>query len=359
MILPKRINPIIKLTEKCNYACEFCRYSKHRQVDDGIPEKLVKKIILECFNYNMKNGILNMNVIFHGGEPLLYGAKRLSKLLEEINQEINDGFIVEYSIQTNSSLWSDEWMSVFKKYGFDVGISLDGPTSLNGHFGVNQDDAVNDAVEAYHRMKKEGIRCGFLSVITDRHLTALNELFDFYINNNIESVGLCYCYNKFDGDSVDPVKLGKWLIELYELYFNTHSRISIREFDMVTRRVLKHPHNECSMSCRESCGSYITITPRGLVEFCDDYDLDEGRKNALGNLHDSSLIDIICGEKYQKIKKASLEILQNECKYCEVFDLCRCGCSRNDENGKNYFCETYKLLYPYIQNKVIKYLDKR
>ena len=359
MVFPNRINPIIKLTERCNYACEFCRYSKHRQTDDGISEKLVKKIILESHDYNVQNGLINMNVIFHGGEPLLYGAKRLLALLDDISNSITDGFVIDYSIQTNASLISDEWIQIFKKYDFNVGISLDGPISLNGHFGSNQDSAVDNAINAYHIMKKEKIHCGFLSVITDKHLDELTEFFDFYMKNKIESIGLCYCYNKFDGDSVDPVELGQWLIKLYDLYFNAPYRISIREFDMVTRRVLKHPHNECSMSCRESCGSYITLTPKGLIEFCDDYDLDYGRKNAIGDLNNNSLTEIISSEKYQKAKAASIEILYRKCKKCEVFELCRCGCPRSDTNGENYFCDTFKIIYPHIQKKVLEYLEKR
>lgn len=359
LYLPKYINPIIKLTEQCNYSCSFCRYSQHRQRDFGIPEQLVIKLILECYAYNRTNGIRNMNVIFHGGEPLLYGKDRLSTILEKIEKEIPKDFSIEYSIQTNSSLLSDSWIDLFKEYNFDVGISLDGPIQVNGHYGINKESSVDNAVSAYHLLKDNGIDCGFLSVITNEHLNELNGFFEFFIDNEIESVGLCYCYNKFDGDSVDPTMLGKWLVGLYELYFNASRRINIREFDLISRRVLNHPHNACSMSCRESCGSYITITPDGNVEFCDDYDLDEGRVNSLGNLNCQSLLQILKESKYQIMKKQSMEILQQKCTSCEVFDLCRCGCSRNDNNGNNFFCDTYKILYPYIQNRILNYLKEQ
>ena len=359
MYLPSHINPIIKLTEKCNYACEFCRYSNHRQSDKGIPEHLIIKMITECYDYNKKNGIKNMNVILHGGEPLLYGENRLSKVLDEIKCLIEDDFSIEYSIQTNSSLLSDGWIKIFKDYNFDVGISLDGPIQLNGHYGSNREDAVNDAVAAYHLLQNQGIHCGFLSVITDKHLENINCFFDFLIQNDIKSVGLCYCYNKFDGDSIDPIKLGKWLIDLYELYFSSLKKIRIREFDMVTRRILNHPHNACAMSCRESCGSYLTITPSGGIEFCDDYDLDEARNNSLGNINDMSIIQILENDKYQRMKQKSLEIVNGKCNSCEVFELCRSGCSRNDIEEINYFCDTYKMLYPHIQKRVLEYLEKR
>lgn len=359
MLLPVRINPIIKLTERCNYSCEFCRYANHRQSDSGISENLVIKFIRECISYNKMNDNANMNIIFHGGEPLLYGIKRLRGILETIKKDLDDDFIIEYSIQTNSSLISDEWIELFKEYNFDVGISLDGPDGLNGHFGHNRERAVEDALMVYKKMRKERVHCGFLSVITDRHLENLKEFYDFIIDSGIESVGLCYCYNKFDKDSVDPVKLGKWLVELYELYFNAPKKVRIREFDLITRRVLNKPLNACSMSCREGCGNYITITPDGKLEFCDDYDLDEGRKNSLGNLNDKSLLQILKSGQYQYMKNESIKIIKDKCNDCSVYDLCRGGCSRNDIENGNFFCDTYKIIYPYIQNRVLEYLDKR
>ena len=102
------------------------------------------------------------------------------------------------------------------------------------------------------------------------------------------------------------------MCKLFDLYFNSNYKINIREFQMVVRRVLKHPHNECTMSCRESCGTYLTLTPNGIIEFCDDYDLDEGRNNSLGNLNTQTLSEILVSEKYQKVKDKSVEIVEKK-----------------------------------------------
>ena len=355
MLLPERINPIIKLTEKCNYKCSFCRYANHRQNDDGVSEELINKMVLESIKYNIANGTNNINVIFHGGEPLLYGHERLLPVLKFIQKNTPEDFSVEYSVQTNSSLITEEWIKIFKKYGFDVGISLDGPPELNGHMMTNSEDAVKNALDVYRTLKEHGVHCGFLSVITNSHLSKLNSFFDFLMDNDIDSIGLCYCYSKMDGNNVDPEKLGKWLIDFYELYFSAPKRIHIREFDMITRRVLKHPHNACSMSCRKNCGTYLTLTPNGYIEFCDDYDLDFGRKNALGNLYEQSLEDIVKGDQYQLLRGSALDIVEKKCKICDVYTLCRGGCARNDVSGQNYFCETFKTLYPYIERKVLSF----
>ena len=352
MIIPEKINPIIKLTERCNYNCEFCRYANHSKFDTGIDEKLVIKMVLESIAFNKEHGNNRINIIFHGGEPLPYGAERLASILEYIKKKNEFDTVIDYSIQTNSSLISDEWIDIFEQFNFDVGISLDGPPELNAHWRLNPKESVIEAVNKYHMLRDRGVRCGFLSVITNTHLVKMKEFFDFFVDNKIDSVGLCYCYSNTDGGNVDPEKLGEWLIRLYDLYYYSNYNIKIREFDTATRRIIKKIKNSHDITCRNNCGKYLTLMPSGRVDFCDDY---EGIP--LGNICEVSLCDIINGEQYRILKEKTLSIVSDKCMKCEVMYICKGGCARNDLKGSNYFCETYKVIYPYIEERVLSYLN--
>lgn len=356
MYMPNHINPIIKLTEACNYNCYFCRYANHRQQDNGICINYVQSLIYQCVEYNRKYGIQNMSIIFHGGEPLLYGLERLEEIMRIEKSFIENGFMISNSIQTNSSLLNNEWIEFFAKNNFSVGISLDGPIGMNGHIASSAKESENKALMAYHKMKNRGIDCGFLSVVTQNHLDAPDVFLNFFLENDITSVGLCYCFNQVDNENVDPIKLGAFLIKLYDLYFSTPKSIYIREFDMVTRLVLNRHRHECSMSCRQSCGSFLTITPDGNVEFCDDYSLD--RSGTLGNIKTNSLIDMLRSDAYQVKREQALRIVSEKCEKCSVYSLCKSGCMRNDYNGDNYFCETFKMLYPHIKQTILYYLER-
>lgn len=351
------INPIIKLTEGCNYNCYFCRYANQKRKDDGIDEDLIIKMVSESINFNKEHGKHKINVVFHGGEPLLYGAERLLAVLEYIHGSKEDNIVVEYSIQTNASLITSEWVDIFKKYNFDVGISLDGPPVLNEHWQIDRNKSVEEAVSKYHLLRKEKVSCGFLSVITNKHLLYLNEFFDFFVENKIDSLGLCYCYSQLGNDNVSPTQLGEWLIKLYELYYNTNYKINIREFDNATKRIIQKHKSSCDISCRNNCGSYLTLQPNGRVDFCDDY--DRGIECSLGNLNEVSLHDILDGVQYRTHRVNAFAIVEEKCMICDVRYICRGGCARNDSNGNNYFCETYKKVYPYIEEKVLSYLNGR
>lgn len=357
MIKPNRINPIIKLTEKCNYNCSFCRYANYRRYDKGISEELVKKMVLQSQEYTIRQGNPSLNVIFHGGEPLLYDYDRFSSLLEFLDKNTEPGFLIEYSIQTNSSLITEEWIKLFKRYNFDVGISLDGPASLNSHWRIDNENSIHDAIQKYRWLRDEGIRCGFLSVITNEHLSRVNEFFDFFIDNNIDSLGLCYCYSHFDDNCVDPVKLGNWLSDLFDLYFHSESTIRIREFDNIIKRVLQNRDSSFHFTCRKNCGKYLTINPNGNLFYCDDFEFATNNDYSLGNLESQSINEIINGNKYQTVTAYSNLIINKKCKFCNVYPLCRGGCPRHDTEKENYFCETYKIIIPYIEKRVLSYLD--
>ncbi len=350
MYYPDHINPIVKLTEVCNYHCDFCRYANHRQKDNGIEIGAVCSFICQCAEYNLSNGIKNMNIIFHGGEPLLYGLDRFRKIIEYEANLVALGMEISNSIQTNSSLITDDWISFFAKNNFSVGISIDGPLGLNGHIGMSAIEAQNSAISSYKALKENGVECGILSVITTKHLKYPNEFFNFLIDNDISSVGLCYCYNRIDNKNINPVSLGEFLVELYKLYYSSPKRIRIREFDMATRQILKRPRHECAMSCRESCGSFLTIRPDGYVEFCDDYDLK--REGTLGSIDNLTLQQLLETITYQEIRNRAIEIINSKCEKCKVYSICRSGCMRNDSEGTNYFCETFKILYPFIEKTV-------
>lgn len=353
MYYPDHINPIVKLTEACNYHCDFCRYANHRQKDNGIGTSAVCSFIRQCAEYNLSNGIKNMNIIFHGGEPLLYGLERFTKIIEYEANLAALGIEISNSIQTNSSLITDDWINFFAKNNFSVGISIDGPIGLNGHIGMSAIEAQNSAISSYRALKEKDVECGVLSVITSEHLNFPNEFFNFFIDNDISSVGLCYCYNSVDDKNVNPVSLGNFLVELYKLYFASSKRIRIREFDMATREILKRPRHECAMSCRKSCGTFLTIRPDGYVEFCDDYDLE--RKGTLGNINNLTLQELLETVTYQKTRNKATEIISSKCEKCEVYSICKSGCMRNDTERTNYFCETFKILYPFIEKTVHDY----
>lgn len=136
MFQPNRITPIIKLVENCNYTCSFCRYANHPPREGSMMSmEMCKHILEEVCLYNRKKGQNFVTLIFHGGEPLLWGKKRFREIYayEKELESRYEGFHFNNGMQSNGYLLDEEWMDIFKEMEMSVGISLDGPENMNFH----------------------------------------------------------------------------------------------------------------------------------------------------------------------------------------------------------------------------------
>lgn len=220
------ISPIIKVTEMCNFDCAFCRYSNHKQNTGIINVDTVKKILRESAEINVKTNS-KVKVLFHGGELLLWGIEHFYEIYE-YEKELSDKTGVKFtnSIQTNASLIDDDWISFFKTSHIGIGISLDGPIGTNAHFSRDESLSFKKTIAVLNKLKKQKVPFGILSVITNKHIANGAEgFYDFLVENSIKNCGLYYCYNPDDECSVDAEKLGYYLSDLFDLYFDGEARI--------------------------------------------------------------------------------------------------------------------------------------
>ena len=343
------ITPIIKVTENCNFSCEFCRYHTNERksiMDIETYETIVEK----ACEYNISHGWNHLNVIYHGGEPLLWGWQNFEKAMHfqnELKKRFPNITIIN-NVQTNGSLLNQQWIDFFKNNDFHIGVSIDGPTEINFH--KNFDDN-NSVLENICKLNQAGCKFGILSVITDAHDGCADKYYDFLVKNKIHSVGLCYCiYDDKKGITVNNEVLSSFLLKLFDRYYFGDYHLRVREFEYVMQLCLGAATNACTFSYRNKCGYALSILPNGDVFFCDQYSFDV---KALGNINKNSFFDIKSSNELKAIVDNARETAINECNRCEIHDICGGGCYRHLlPNGKNAFCETFKALYPHIQSTI-------
>src|SRR6516225_6980336 len=78
---------IVKLATRCNLDCTYCYWFRDRTVfekpsllTDDARRALLRKLEVHIAN----NGLRKFNLVFHGGEPLLFGKKRFAGFCEEL-----------------------------------------------------------------------------------------------------------------------------------------------------------------------------------------------------------------------------------------------------------------------------------
>ena len=351
------INPTIKLTEFCNFNCSYCEYrsfsytqKENRIINPELAIDIAKQCII--INANNKSGT---NFCWHGGEPLLYSVEKFRYILSEIQKYASAvGVTISHSIQTNGYLIDEDWLECFKDFHVMVGISLDGPESINGQ--QRKKGIVEVVLKNIQLLKDIGCFSGILTVLTENHKGKEKELFDFYCENDIQKVGFCKAYNADLSYTISNETLSEFLIRFFDVYMTSQYTLNVREFNAYISKILNRRHsNYCFVSCRNACGHFLTFNPNGDLFFCDDSYITD---NKLGNINDSDLSHLLNEDKYLQKFTMIKNIIEQECRYCEVFSICGCGCYRNDiENySRNYFCPTYKTVIKYIQQYIEKQL---
>lgn len=112
-----------------------------------------------------KNNVPIVHIAFHGGEPLLIDKSFYVEAVRTINTALK-GIQIIYILQTNGTLLTDEWYTLFKELNIQVGISIDGTEVHHNKFRVyhNKKGSFTDVIRGIKTRDRfsEG---GLISVI--------------------------------------------------------------------------------------------------------------------------------------------------------------------------------------------------
>ncbi|PKW18596.1 FxsB family cyclophane-forming radical SAM/SPASM peptide maturase [Saccharopolyspora spinosa] len=122
---------ILKTHSRCNLACDYCFV--YRMADQNwrhrpalMSAETVRQTAHRIAEHAEAHRLSGLEVVLHGGEPLLAGARRLAHTVMAVRQAVGSGTEVTASVQTNGSRLDREMLNTFALLGIRVGVSLDG-----------------------------------------------------------------------------------------------------------------------------------------------------------------------------------------------------------------------------------------
>ena len=127
---------IIKIHSRCNLACDYCYiYEMADQSWREQPKTMSRQVFDDTCRmigeHARRFGLPAVDLILHGGEPLLVGhrdleyfARRARELLEPINE-------VRVGMQTNGVLLDEEFLCICDQWDIRIGVSIDGDEKAN------------------------------------------------------------------------------------------------------------------------------------------------------------------------------------------------------------------------------------
>lgn len=181
---------IMKVNSRCNLACDYCyMYESVDKSWENQPMHMSRNVVdataQRAGEYAKKHGLPELAFIFHGGEPLLekpeffdYTASSLTRAVNEIT---NGQTITRFGVQTNLVQLNEDYLKVFKRWGIQVGASLDGNREANDRHRLyrNGKSSYDDVIRGWELLntgKYETLANGILAVV-DLKNDPLNDVY--------------------------------------------------------------------------------------------------------------------------------------------------------------------------------------
>src|SRR5271154_5298650 len=145
---------ILKVHSRCNLSCSYCYvYEMADQAWQSLPKRMSSavtgKAVERIADHAEEHNLDSVDIILHGGEPLLSGAEWLADLVGSLRARVPAQ--VNGAIQTNGTLLTRTMLDTLKSLGVGIGVSLDGDADATGRHrryanGGNSFDAVADGL---------------------------------------------------------------------------------------------------------------------------------------------------------------------------------------------------------------------
>lgn len=164
---------ILQPTSLCPLACTYCYLPQRHLKQDMTPA------VAAAVAAGIEPDWPPVEIVWHGGEPLAVGPRRLSELLEPF-EPLRRGGRVQQKVQTGATLITDAWCELFELYEIGVGVSIDGPRSVNHHRVNRAGQPMYDRVVAgIETLKRHDIPFIVLAVVSQDSTHRAVEVLDF------------------------------------------------------------------------------------------------------------------------------------------------------------------------------------
>lgn len=380
-IMVKPIGP------KCNLDCKYCFYlEKEVLFGDGERWKMDDEL-LEAYvrRYIEAQPADPITFAWQGGEPTLCGIDFFEKVVRW-QKHYGAGRQIDNAFQTNGTLIDDDWAAFFKREGFLVGVSIDGPQSLHDAYRVRRNGAgsFEQVVRGIEILKRHRVEFNTLTCVNRVNAAHGGEVYAFlkglgskYMqfipiverlpDAEAKRLGLWHAtppkFAEEDEDlevpvtewSVQPKAYGRFMWSIFKRWVQQDvGRIYVQLFDVALGKWLKIPGGLCVFS--ETCGRAMALEHDGSLYSCDHFVYPQYK---LGNLREDSMSAMVDSPQQVAFGNAKRDSLPQYCRDCDYRFACNGGCPKHrflrtpaDEPGLNYLCAGYRFIFgkmdPYI-----------
>ena len=122
---------VLKIHARCNLRCDYCYMYTMADQRWRLRPRVMSRATIDAVAFRIAeharaHDIANVDVVLHGGEPLLAGPEVIAHVVNSVRAALGSQSRAQMSIQTNGLLLDHNYLELLAELDVKVGLSLDG-----------------------------------------------------------------------------------------------------------------------------------------------------------------------------------------------------------------------------------------
>ena len=194
------MNYAIWVTTTCNLKCKYC-YEGAEKPTIRLNREMADRILEYIFNNMKDKSDRELDIDFHGGEPLLE-FDTIKYLVYRINEKYEKEKNIHFGMTTNATILNDEILEFLIRYVGDLTVSLDGTENIHGFYRPfkNGRSSYDVAMSNSKKILKYRPQLRVRMTVTSEGVSSLAENVIHLISNGFQVIvpGIDYFDSKWD-----------------------------------------------------------------------------------------------------------------------------------------------------------------
>jgi uncharacterized protein len=277
-----------------------------------------------------EHGLPGVRVVLHGGEPLLAGVSRITRIARALRAAIEPVCGLDLRIHTNGVRLDEEFCELFRAERIKVGISLDGDQAANDLHRrfANGRSSYPQVIQAIGLLRRERYRAcyaGLLCTIDVRSDPAL--VYQALSSLDPPAVDFLLPHATWDtpppGAAVGRAPYANWLAAVFDAWTADGRRFRVRTFDSIIATTLGGASQTEALGLEAS--DLLVIEADGSLEQADSLKVAFDGAPATGLDVFTHPLNEAAAHPAIQARQQGLNGLSSTCRQCPVVASCGGG----------------------------------
>lgn len=238
---------VLKVHQRCNLACDYCYVyeladqswrDRPKIIGPGVRRAAARRIA----EHAAEHGLDRVNVILHGGEPLLAGAERLVALTAELRVAMPRTCRLSVGMQTNGVKLDAATLDLLATESVRIGVSVDGIAADHDRHrkfsnGAGSHEAVDAALRLLGSDAYRHLFAGLLCTVNPDNDPI--ETYEGLLSYRPPAIDLLLPHANWEHPPTPGGAHGVWLTKIFDRWYDAPQRETrIRLFEEVMHLLL-------------------------------------------------------------------------------------------------------------------------